>query len=439
MSYKERQEFTMFPNRDIEDLSSHIFDADSIPLLKMGVLYGNNASGKSNFAQALSFIRVFALSEPMVSQSDVAKHLYRLERAELVKDSSLRLLIEFKADETYFIYQIELDLLGVRLEQLSLSGIDEAPKALYTRQYSNIELSPTLSSKSLDQWSHTSDILERRLEQDPYKSLLGLLTEFPVLEEQYIKNAYRWFLQSLVITSGKTSHNQLNTLLYKSQPLYKFTSQVIQGVDIGVDNLKLKETDLATWLSQHGDLASAFDMSRRVEASEIHSVVSHSDRPILNRINVDGKEKILELIFAHQGRDGHLYDLDIESESDGTIRTLHLMPALFEAINSFGVVVIDEIDTSLHSNLLLDLIAFFSLHPSKGQLIFTLHDTNLLDSFGILRTDEVWFVEKRAGSSHLYSLDNYTKEMSGNVSQSYLEGRYGSNYTGNLVQNSDVL
>ena len=206
-----------------------------------------------------------------------------------------------------------------------------------------------------------------------------------------------------------------------------------------MDKLHLRETDLAIWLNQHSDLANTLDMSRRVEASEIHSVVSHLDRPILNRINVAGKEKILELIFAHQGVDGNTYDLDIESESDGTIRTLHLMPALFEAINSFGVVVIDEMDTSLHSNLLLDLIAFFSLNPSKGQLIFTLHDTNLLDSIGLLRTDEVWFIEKRGGSSYMYSLDNYTKMMSGDISQKYREGRYGSSYTGNLVQDSNAI
>lgn len=439
LSYKERQEFTMFPNRDITELPSHIFDKDTIPLLKMASLYGNNASGKSNFAQALSFVRLFALSETTIQSSDVAKHLYRLEQLDKLKESSLSILIEFKSNGAYFIYQVELDLQGVRTEQLLLSGANKTPESLYRRQYSNIELSPSLSSKSLDQWSHTKGILEKRLTQDPYKSVLGLLFEFPVLEEKHIKQAYDWFQQYLVVTSGRVSHNQLNALLYESKNLYRFTSQVIRGVDIGVDDLRLRETDLAIWLNQHSDLANTLDMSRRVEASEIHSVVSHLDRPILNRINVAGKEKILELVFAHQGGDGNTYDLDIESESDGTIRTLHLMPALFEAINSFGVVVIDEMDTSLHSNLLLDLIAFFSLNPSKGQLIFTLHDTNLLDSIGLLRTDEVWFIEKRGGSSYMYSLDNYTKKMSGDISQKYREGRYGSNYTGNLVQDSNAI
>ena len=222
----------------------------------MASLYGNNASGKSNFAQALSFVRLFALSETTIQSSDVAKHLYRLEQLDKLKESSLSILIEFKSNEAYFIYQVELDLQGVRTEQLLLSGANKTPESLYRRQYSNIELSPSLSSKSLDQWSHTKGILEKRLTQDPYKSVLGLLFEFPVLEEKHIKQAYDWFQQCLVVTSGRASHNQLNALLYESKNLYRFTSQVIQGVDIGVDDLRLRETDLAIWLNQHSDLAN---------------------------------------------------------------------------------------------------------------------------------------------------------------------------------------
>ena len=439
MSYKERQEFTMFPNRGIVELPSHIFDKETIPLLKMAALYGNNASGKSNFTQALSFIRAFALSENPIRQETVAKHLYRLDQPEMIRESFLSILVEFKAEDTYFIYKVEIDLKGVRLEQLLLSDPKGTPKELYTRTGNHIELSDSLSSKSRDQWVHTSDILEKRLEQDPFKTLLSLFVEFPVLDEKYIEQAYTWFRQCLVVTTGKTSHNELNALLYKVPLLSEFTSQVIEGVDIGVDKIRLKETELATWLSQHSDLANTLDMNRRVEGSEIHSVVSHSDRPLLNRINIDGKEKILELVFSHQGGDGGLYELDIECESDGTVRTLHLIPALFEAINRFGIIVIDEIDTSLHSGLLLDLLAFFSLNSSKGQLVFTLHDTSILDSIGILRSDEVWFVEKRAGSSHLYSLDNYTTEMDGDIARKYREGRFGSSYIGNLTRHSDAV
>ena len=209
LSYKERQEFTMFPNRDITELPSHIFDKDTIPLLKMASLYGNNASGKSNFAQALSFIRLFALSKTSIQSSDVAKHLYRLERLEELKERSLSILVEFKSNGSYFIYQVELDLQGVRTEELLLSGANTSPESLYKRRYSDIELSSSLSPKSLDQWSHTKGVLEKRLTQDPYKSVLGLLFEFPVLEEKHIKQAYDWFQQCLVITSGRASHNQL--------------------------------------------------------------------------------------------------------------------------------------------------------------------------------------------------------------------------------------
>lgn len=95
-SYRKVQEFTMFPNKDIKKLYHHIFDSNAIPILKMGVLYGNNASGKSNFVKALNFIRSFAISLEVFKSSDVWNHLYRLTPKEEINKSSLSILVEFK-------------------------------------------------------------------------------------------------------------------------------------------------------------------------------------------------------------------------------------------------------------------------------------------------------------------------------------------------------
>lgn len=426
----------MFPNADIPELSAHIFGEDKVPLLKMGALYGNNASGKSNFVKALSFIRAFALSSPSCVRGDIWTHLYRLDEVESIEQSSFRILVEFRGSRSeYYVYEIELDLSGVKLEQLSCSGLsDGVPQAIYTRKYSTVEISPNLSRTTQEQWKHTKSIVEKGLEQGGYRSLLSLLLEFPVLEEQSIVDAYHWFRNNLVVVSGRRVYNDLNALLYRSRELSNFANLIIKGTNIGIDDLRVESTDLPSWISKHADIAHRIDFTKEVSAQEVHAFVRDPDRPVFNRINEAGEERILELKFSHKTAVGKEYSLGVEDESDGTIRALHLIPSLYYALSTPSTVIIDEIDSSLHPNLLLDLVAFFSFKKTEGQLLFTTHDTNLLDSRGIMRADEVWFVDRRDDHSYLYSLDNFTHEMRGSVSRRYREGRYGANYIGYLGQ-----
>lgn len=434
-SYRKVQEFTMFPNKDIANLADHIFDSNTIPILKMGVLYGNNASGKSNFVKALRFIRSFAISLEDFKSSDVWSQLYRLAPNEEVKNSSLSILVEFKVSSSYYTYEIELDMDGVRLEQLSKTSLsDFSREPIFTRRYSTVKLSDRLSSKSLSQWSHTKDVVKRGLtgEDNKYRSLLGLLNEFPILEEKDVLEAFQWFREKLVVVSKGRVYNEINALLHLSPSLMDFSSKFIQGVNMGIDALRLDVSNLDTWLRKHTDIASNISLRELSNPSEVHSLVYNNERPVFNRVKENGVEKILELFFSHIGEDGKVYDLGVQDESDGTIRTLHLIPTIHYALANSGIVIIDEIDTSLHSNLLLDIVAFFSHSKSEGQLLFTSHDTSLLDSIGVLRADEVWFVEKKHGASYLYSLDSYISDMNGRVSQQYREGRFGANYSGNL-------
>jgi hypothetical protein len=118
-----------------------------------------------------------------------------------------------------------------------------------------------------------------------------------------------------------------------------------------------------------------------------------------------------------------------EQESAGTIAYLALLEPIITAIRDGGIVCVDELDSSLHPLLALQLIRFFndrSSNPKGAQLIFNTHDTNLLSS-GELRRDEIWFTEKRAdGVSQLYPLSDFKPRKEENLENGYLQGRYGA-------------
>jgi AAA15 family ATPase/GTPase len=124
----------------------------------------------------------------------------------------------------------------------------------------------------------------------------------------------------------------------------------------------------------------------------------------------------------------------LEEESDGTVRLLDFVPAFKNLISSEKVYIVDEIERSIHPLLIKELVKKFSLdNKTRGQLIFTTHESNLLDQ-EIFRQYEIWFVEKDLnGSTDLYSLSDFKEHKTIDIRKGYLNGRYGSiPFLGNL-------
>jgi uncharacterized protein len=147
----------------------------------------------------------------------------------------------------------------------------------------------------------------------------------------------------------------------------------------------------------------------------------------------DGKVWAKRLCFRHEEDMGSTKFSNWE-ESDGTNRLLDYLPILYEAINSKKVYLIDEIERSIHPLLIKELVKKFSDDTeTKGQLIFTTHESNLLDQ-EIFRPDEIWFTEKnRQGATELYPLSEFKEHHTIDIRKGYLNGRYGGiPFLGNL-------
>jgi hypothetical protein len=132
--------------------------------------------------------------------------------------------------------------------------------------------------------------------------------------------------------------------------------------------------------------------------------------------------------FLHHVRN-RTVPFEIEQESNGTLVYLALLGPVVNVLKKGGTLWIDELDTSLHPLMAVQITGLFdspTSNPHSAQLIFNTHDTNLLRS-DHLRRDQIWFTEKDStGSSHLYPLTDFKPRQQENLENGYLQGRYGA-------------
>ena len=263
--------------------------------------------------------------------------------------------------------------------------------------------------------------------------------------------------RELFLSRGGTSHHRVLRPLFLALTqriqFAEFTeidrAQRIQKIVTGLVSGQVAVADLVTLLKVADVGISAVGVAetevpepvRRVIAAMLQAGASPNERH--RGDNSEGSREPLtmtpdvamlsqNLRFQHLGSTGKLYPLDAGQQSTGTLSWLALAVPSLETLRQGGVLLIDEIDASLHPQLAQVLIEMFkdrSLNTKAAQLIFTTHDTYFLSGSGAMPLDpeEIWFVEKDGeGASELYSLDDFPHRTGHNIRQRYLGGRYGA-------------
>jgi hypothetical protein len=144
-------------------------------------------------------------------------------------------------------------------------------------------------------------------------------------------------------------------------------------------------------------------------------------------VKEDEQVLVKQLKLEHTGKEGIIASFNLDEESDGTVRLLDFIPVFDSVVSKNKVFVIDEIERSIHPLLIKALVEKFSQDKqSNGQLIFTTHESSLLDQ-SIFRPDEIWFVEKdQNGCTDIYPLSDFKEHNITDIRKGYLNGRYGS-------------
>ncbi len=368
-----------------------ILDFDGIRVLKSAVIYGANGSGKSNFIDAISFVKNLVTNSINHQPGQgIRQTSHKLEGI----DSSSSYSLQFVTNNIRYVYGFKLKNLLVEEEYLYFFPNRKQAK-IFERDTKGF----TVGSKFRGKLSACKDVLK------PNKLLLSCAANFSSVVD--IENAFRFFQDELVIYNTGNQENWMNYSLYQmnSNPKMKdAVTSFMQGLGMGVK-------DIVVTIDQ-----------KKIESSELPPFLSDEFKNMILQQNVDA-------ISASVVYDGFSTDL-MQEESIGVRKLFGLLCPLLDIMVNGKVLVCDELESSLHESLVYELLKLFINVPVKGfpQIFFTAHETGLLD-LDLFRRDQIWFTElkKEDRSTDLYSMaeiKNVRKDEK--YGKGYISGRYGA-------------
>lgn len=415
LSFNQEMQFDMLPNTKRQSLRHHVINTDKLPLLKMAAIYGPNGAGKSNIVKALSVLRGFAINKEyfnvLKAEGDFDRLFFSLKK----EIQPFSLLVEFSNNGQYFIYSIEVSRKAIEKEELYSSGIGRKENELiFQRHGSTIAFGGEMSKE-------VSVAAQKMLERNRLSSLLSLNNDFPILQDNRINTVYEWFKVKLELVGINSRIPSLLELLRSKKDMLEYTNQIFKKMGLGIDQLSISEEDFDNWAATHQVLSMPLPDKKSRENKSIALFRNQTQAYTVI------KNKVYKFLFKQAGENGYEGDLDAISQSDGTIRLLTLVPAIYDCVKKDKTVVIDEINNCLHPTLVEGIVRLFADElTSKGQLIFTTHDIELLDVKDIIRSDEIWFADKREGSTILYSHNIFKEHNTMSILRGYKEGRFGA-------------
>lgn len=385
-------------------------------LLRFAIIYGYNASGKSNLLGALDFLSHFWSDIPKDMDSKTGVTPFKLDGESWRKPSIFELV--FFVQDTKYWYQLELDQHQVYLEKLSYYRTTQ-PIMLFERTMkdgqSDVQINPNAE--------RISSAAKDKINVNCLKN-----TSFFVARNQVnvslplIDAAKEWMKKQLMPVilpvTNLTSYAQKRTSESKSltTDIVKFLHEADFNVtDISTDIVSRQLTDeVIRYLTETADSRDE-EFGREIE-----------------RIKTERTVKQVQTIFEHtvENEDGPAtYQMTMADESTGTMRTFGIEAALYEAIERNAVLPIDELETSLHPKLLEKILFEYLKTHSRSQLIVTTHNDGLLDLIDdLIRKDSVWFTEKKkSGVTDLYKLVDFrgVNRLS-SIREAYRNKRFGA-------------
>jgi uncharacterized protein len=411
-SFGEEQILSLAAGRDKRH-PDHVLRSTP-PCLKLAAIYGANGSGKSNLYKAFRALRRLVVeSATKMNAGDHIPGLVPFRFSEHTQSNPSKFQITVDVADKRFVYGVSLDTERIHAEWLfQITG----PGTRRTRWYER-DLDRTTGSytwKFGDKSPLPPDI--RRLIQDRTRDNGLALSRGAELNAQELAPLFLWFRDSAITLDLSADPNQLTgrtaARLYQDASLRKYVTALLSNADLLISDLAIEQR---TYEDLFG--AQAAPLKNLLNEKALETLVAGRVAWRINTIHsVPGLAE--PVVF------------DLADESQGTQRLLAIAGPLIDAATTGKFLFIDELDCSMHPLLTRKLVEIFqgSLNTTSAQLVFTTHDTSLLDP-DVLRRDQIWLVERnQSGMSQLYSLYDFTEaktRSTSNFEHNYLTGRYG--------------
>jgi uncharacterized protein len=396
-SIKEKQTLSLVANTSKELMETNTFSTglNNIPTaLRSVVIYGPNAAGKSNIILAMKFVETTILSSSKETQAGDKFEITPF----LFDDKTATEPSEF---EVHFIqngirYQYGFALTPDKIVNEWLLAYPKGrPQSWFERKFN--------LSENKSEWSFGSFFKgNRELIADATRINALFLSTAIQLNNEHLKPIYEWFQKTLAIISspyGVSDFFTKNFCEKRKLDVMKF----LKTADLSIQDIKLETRP-----------ESEFVFPANFPAELKESVLA---------------EERTSVKVGHAKNDTADVFLDLKDESEGTKKLFALAGPWLDILSEGRVVFVDKLNNSLHPLMVKHLVGLLNnpeLNKANAQLVFTTHDTSLLDA-NIFRRDQIWFVEKdNKNSTHLYPLAEFSPRKGEALGNGYMKGRYGA-------------
>jgi AAA15 family ATPase/GTPase len=404
-SIKERQTLSMVATKGGELRDTNIIPVldNKLDLVRTAVIYGPNASGKTNLVKALWTMRNIVVKQSQLGEPiGVTPYLFDKDTQLLPTEFSVAFIIENVRYEYGFVTTNEQVI-----EEWLFAYPKGRPQEWINRKFNN-------TSKKYE-WG-TMDKLTgaKQVWQDATRSNALFLSTAVQLNNFQLRSIFTWFWSYIRPIPGDLSRIFTLELCQdndRKQEIVKF----LQAADFHISDLELKVVQLS-------------------EQEFQRSLPITSEKQITGTLKPDSNGKpgiqLYDVKTLHTGKEGDMFLLDMDDESSGTQKFFAYGGPWLDMLKHGYILFADELNNNLHPHLVKYMVQMFhdnKLNIKNAQLIFTTHETSIL-SQEIFRRDQIWFTEKdEFNATTLYPLSDFSPRKGvENLEKNYLQGRYGA-------------
>jgi len=428
MSFKERQYFSLIPGKGTLKSEHKTKPVKKISALKTAVIFGANASGKSNLIKSIGLGKKIVLRGAKPNRK-IDYQKFRLDEDYLEKDSRLEYEIQHRGKNyAYGFVFNENEIVEEWLYEITKTS----DKKIFERNNKKDEpfdLTPLFKKNSAEEQQFLKFIAKGTPDNQLFLTELRTRkVKENVSDVDDLFNVLDWFQNALKVVLPDDKYNfELRFELKNDEKLLKAFDELLTYFDTGISGVCLQPIDVNKSEIPEKALVQIKEDLLDMDIENAMVVATATDGGKVHFIDIENGELSLHKFMAKHkstGKQDILFDMG--DESDGTNRIIDFIPLLIDLLQGDNVFIIDEMERSLHPNLIYDLIDLF-LEKSKNinsQLILASHESSLLTQ-KLLRKDEVWFtVKDEEGATKLHSLEEYNIRFDKQIRKDYLLGRF---------------
>jgi hypothetical protein len=396
-SFKNQTIFSMEAENKIEDRNFFEVEVgkEKFELLKTAVLFGGNASGKSNFTSVLSIFRYYLFNKGIEKYN---KEGFRFGEEDKNSTIKVRNVVDDKIYE--YILEINFNIKKIIKEKLYITALER--KLVFERENNKIV---KYDKEIFSEYEITIGFINETLTDSD--SVISRIIEWRVPEEI---EKYIFYIDKIKINNYS---DDLGKYIYENKNNKKLVIEFLKKIGIIVNDIEVYREK------------NEFFLKNIRESKEFQILSEKEQEKLLSQIAY-----IYRIHFVYEDNQKQKYKLEYYEQSAGTQKILSMFFPIYNLLNNGGVMIIDELDITLHYSLIKEIIKMFNsveYNRKNAQLIFTTHNLLLLD-FNLFREDQIWFLENNDVSTgtELYSLSDIEGyEKNKYLLRDYLNGNFG--------------